>query len=64
MLNSCEKNCSILCGTKNTWGEVYWKKKKKKLHRGGCLKFKAIYQSKSFLFFEKKKKKSEESIKD
>lgn len=40
------------------------KKEKKKLHRGGCLKFKAIYQSKSFLFFEKKKKKSEESIKD
>lgn len=44
--------------------ERFTEKRKKKLHRGGCLKFKAIYQSKSFLFFEKKKKKSEESIKD
>lgn len=44
--------------------ERFTEKRKNKLHRGGCLKFKAIYQSKSFLFFEKKKKKSEESIKD
>lgn len=44
--------------------ERFTEKRKKKVHRGGCLKFKAIYQSKSFLFFEKKKKKSEESIKD
>lgn len=44
--------------------ERFTEKRKKKLHRGGCLKFKAIYQSKSFLFFEKKIKKSEESIKD
>lgn len=44
--------------------ERFTEKRKKKLHRGGCLKFKAIYQSKSFLFFEKKKKKIRESIKD
>lgn len=37
--------------------ERFTEKRKKKLHRGGCLKFKAIYHSKSFLFFEKKKKK-------
>lgn len=35
--------------------ERFTEKRKRKLHRGGCLKFKAIYQGKSFLFFEKKK---------
>ena len=57
-----EKNCSILCDIKNTCLEVY-PKKKKKLPRGGCLKFKAIYQSKSFLFFEKKNQRKALKIK-
>lgn len=43
--------------------ERFTEKRKKKLHRGGCLKFKAIYQSKSFLFFEKKKKNQRKALK-